>query len=117
MHRRRPLFVFAFCMLTLVATVGFVLVHLLAMRIEAGESISEHEDEREERLPPALARRLERFKTLPGAGGESADGRDSAEAEKFFALAFPANDIALANLEAARAAAARLKGKDLSRRQ
>jgi len=67
--------------------------------------------EEEENMPPALAKRLERLKSIPGAGGESPDGRLAADAEKFLALAFPSDDIPLANLEAARSASTRLKGK------
>jgi hypothetical protein len=66
----------------------------------------------EDRRPPALAKRMERLQAVPGADGESPDGKTSADAERFFSLAYPADDVALANLEAARAAAARLKGKD-----
>ena len=74
--------------------------------------ISGDGDQEEEQLPPALARRMERLKSLPGADGESADGRFAADAEKFLSLAYPGDDIALENLDAARAAGARLKGKD-----
>jgi hypothetical protein len=70
------------------------------------------DEEEEEGLPPALARRMERLKSLPGADGDAPDGRFAADAEKFLSLAYPADDIALENLNAARAAGARIKGKD-----
>jgi hypothetical protein len=63
-------------------------------------------------LPPALERHRERFKAIPGVGGEQAEGPGSAEIEKFLAKAYPDTDIPLANIEAARAAAARLRGKN-----
>ena len=75
-------------------------------------SASTGDNEEEEKLPPALAKRMERLKSIPGAAGESPDGKAAAAAEKFFSLAYPADDLALANLDAARAAAARLNGKD-----
>src|SRR5688572_27784790 len=64
------------------------------------------------KFPSALGRHIERLQSIPGAGGENTEGRSGADAEKFFALAYPSDDIALANLDAARAAAARLKGKN-----
>ncbi len=64
-----------------------------------------------EELPLALERHLERLRPIPGNGGESPEGRGAAEAEKFFALAFPEADVTLAQLTAARSAAARLHGK------
>jgi hypothetical protein len=67
--------------------------------------------EEEQKLPPALAKRMERLKSLPGAAGESPDGKLAVNAERFFSLAYPDDDIALANLDGARAAAALLKGK------
>ena len=70
------------------------------------------DEEEEGKLPPALAKRMERLKSLPGADGEGPDGRFAADAEEFFSLAYPGDDIALENLNAARAAGARIKGKD-----
>ena len=65
------------------------------------------------KFPTALGRHLDRLQSIPGIGGENPEGRSSADAEKFFALAYPLDDIALSSLEAARSAAARLKGKNL----
>jgi hypothetical protein len=64
-----------------------------------------------EELPLALERHLERLRPIPGNGGESPGGRGGAEAEKFFALAYPQADVTLAQLSAARSAATRLHGK------
>jgi len=64
------------------------------------------------KLPSALARHMERFEAIPGNGGESAEGPGGAELDKFLAKAYPDTDIPLANLEAARSAAARLRGKN-----
>jgi hypothetical protein len=61
--------------------------------------------------PPALANHLKRMQAIPGNGGMSTEGPGSAEAEKFLALAFPDDDVPLARLQGARAAAARLRGR------
>jgi hypothetical protein len=61
--------------------------------------------------PLALSRHLERLRqTIPGVEG-LAEGPGSADAAKFLALAYPDNDIPLARLNAARAAAASLNGR------
>jgi hypothetical protein len=59
-------------------------------------------------MPPALARHLE---SLPGNGGESAEGPGSAEAAELAALAYPGADIPLASIQAADAAAASIRGR------
>ena len=61
--------------------------------------------------PPALANHLKRMQAIPGNGGMSSEGPGSAEAEKFLALAFPDEDIPLARLQGARAAAALVRGR------
>ena len=61
--------------------------------------------------PPSLANHLKRMRAIPGNGGMSTEGPGSAEAEKFLALAFPDDDVPLARLQGARAAAARLRGR------
>jgi len=58
---------------------------------------------------------MERFEALPGTEGMSPEGPGSADVERFFARAYPDSDIPLERLEAARSAAARLKGKAFPR--
>jgi photosystem II stability/assembly factor-like uncharacterized protein len=59
--------------------------------------------------PPALARHLETLRqALPGNLGEMPGGPAAAADEAFMARAYPDTDIPLANIEAARAAAADL---------
>ena len=61
--------------------------------------------------PLALSRHLERIRqAIPGVGGESG-GPGSAGTQKFLALAYPDDDIPLARLASARAAAASIKGR------
>jgi hypothetical protein len=69
----------------------------------------------ERNTPAAVARHMERFEALPGHEGMNPEGPGSADAERFFARAFPDSDIPLDRLEAARSAAARLKGKAFPR--
>ncbi len=62
--------------------------------------------------PRALARHLEKLReTIPGNGGESAEGPGSAEEAAFAARAYPLEDIPLSRFEAARSANARLVGR------
>ena len=69
----------------------------------------------ERNRPAAVARHIERFEkrfeSIPGLEGMHPEGPGGADAERFLARAFPDNDIPLARIEAARSAAARLKGK------
>jgi hypothetical protein len=58
----------------------------------------------DETRPPALARHLERVQTLPANGGELIGGPSSAAEDNFFQRAFPADDIPLDRIVAARAA-------------
>jgi hypothetical protein len=66
--------------------------------------------ELDRKKPAALAGHLKHLQTIPGNLGESAEGPGSAEAEEFLSLAYPDTDIPLARLDAARAAASRLRG-------
>ncbi len=66
--------------------------------------------------PPALARHLERLQqTIPGNGGEPAEGPGGAEDYAFLQRAFPDTDIPLARLEAARASYSTLVGRGFPR--
>lgn len=103
----RSLGAFATYASVLLGCVGVAVTHLTTSRSADQTQLSSSSGDRG-KLPTALGRHLERLRSIPGLGGESVEGRD---AEKFFALAYPDDDIALANLEAARAAAGRLKGK------
>jgi hypothetical protein len=69
----------------------------------------------DEHRPAAVARHMKRFEAIPGLEGMNPEGPGSADAERFFARAFPDSDIPLARLEAERSAAARLKGKPFPR--
>jgi hypothetical protein len=64
----------------------------------------------ERKKPAALAKHLQ---ALPAVLGASAEGPRNAGEEKFLALAYPDTDIPLARLDAARAAATRLRGRNL----
>ena len=62
--------------------------------------------------PKALARHLEKLRqTVPGNGGESAEGPGSAEEQAFAARAYPLADIPLTHFAAARSANARAVGR------
>lgn len=62
--------------------------------------------------PPALAAHLEKLKeALPGNAGESEQGRGTAEDQEFEALAYPADDVSAAKLDAARLAASRVSSR------
>jgi hypothetical protein len=64
--------------------------------------------------PPALGAHLEQLKqTIPGNGGESAEGPGSAGADWFYARAYPDNDIPLARANAARRAYVSIADKGL----
>jgi len=69
----------------------------------------------ERNTPAAVARHMKRFEAVPGLEGMSPEGPGSADAERFAARAYPDSDIPLERLEAARSAAARLKGKAFPR--
>lgn len=74
----------------------------------------EHESKtaREADLPPALARHLEkRFETIPGNGGESANGPGGAADQAFMNRAFPDTDIPVERINTARAAFSAIKSK------
>ena len=60
-------------------------------------------------LPRVLASHVDRFKALPSQGGLG--GPESAAEENFFARAFPDDDIPVARLDAARAAAEATAGR------
>ncbi len=62
--------------------------------------------------PAALARHLDSLKqTIPGNLGESPDGPGSAADQEFFQRAYPDADIPLANIQAARNAAAAIAAR------
>jgi hypothetical protein len=69
----------------------------------------------ERKMPVAIAKHMKRLQSLPGLEGEHPEGPGSAEAEEFLSRAYPNDDIPLAYLDAARSAAARLKGKGFPR--
>jgi hypothetical protein len=65
----------------------------------------------ERKMPLAIARHMKRLQSIPGLESEHPEGPGSADAEEFLVRAYPDDDIPLARLDAARAAAGRLKGK------
>jgi hypothetical protein len=106
--KRRTAVVFWVC------TVCFAALVIAAVAIMMKAPATSDPAERlmtERKMPSAIARHMERLKAIPGLGGESSEGPGSADAEKFFARAYPDFDIPLARLEAARTAASRLKSK------
>jgi hypothetical protein len=106
----RPL-VFRMMTLGLVATIGVALASIVPAR----ERWTVRDDfarfTLEGKTPAAVARHKKRFEALPGLEGMHPEGPASADEERFLARAFPDDDIPLERIEAARAAAARLKGK------
>lgn len=107
MHPRRSLMVKVLTVALLMAVGTAIALVLPGMRSrEAGTAL-----EVERKMPLAVARHMKRLQAVPGVGGESPDGPGSADAEDFLALAYPDTDVPLARLEAARAAAGRLRGK------
>ena len=63
--------------------------------------------------PAALARHLERLRAIPGRGGEGVAGGRSAGELAFVRRRYPGRDIPLARIRAARAAFARVRGRNL----
>jgi hypothetical protein len=110
MNLRKSL-VIVFCSAALLLVVGAAIATLLPGPAQRHVRTEDRRLEIERKKPLALARHMKRLQALPGLEGNSADGPASAEAEEFLARAYPDDDIPLARLEAARAAAGRLKGK------
>ena len=95
----------------LVVTVGVALASIGPARNRRNPGADPARFTVERKTPAAVARHIKRFEALPGLEGMGPEGPGSADAERFFARAFPDTDIPLARIEAARSAAARLKGK------
>jgi hypothetical protein len=110
MKQRLPVFaILAACLASIVvAGLAFVVV----ARDRPGVRVDQDRAEKEGKMPPAVARHMKRFESLPGFQGMSSEGPGSLGDERFLARAYPDDDIPLLRIEAARAAAARLKGKD-----
>ncbi len=109
MNRRRSILL-PICTIFLLFTLGVALTFVTRTgggpdaAVVSGETAGE-------KMPPALAKHMKRLQSIPGLGGENPEGPGGAEAEEFMALAYPADDVPLAQLQAASSAAARLKGK------
>jgi len=101
--------------LALVVVIAGALATIAPNRASPGSRSAGAELPLERKRPAAVARHMKRFEALPGVEGMHPDGPASADAERFLARAFPDDDIPLARIEAARSAAARLKGKDFPR--
>src|SRR6186713_3116971 len=95
----------------LVVTVGVALASIGPARKRRNPGADAARFTVERNTPAAVARHIKRFEALPGLEGMGPEGPGSADAERFFARAFPDTDIPLARIEAARNAAARLNGK------
>src|SRR5688572_10486913 len=108
----RPL-VFRVLAAGLVVTVAGALATLLPARDRPRPDPAPFSVERNR--PAAVARHIKHFEAIPGLEGMHPEGPGSAGAERFLARAFPDDDIPLARIEAARSAAARLKGKAFPR--
>jgi len=105
----RKTIVIGFCSAALLLIVGAAVATLLPT--PATQQANDRRLEIERKKPLALARHMKRLQSIPGLEGNSPDGPASAEAEEFLAKAYPDDDIPLARLQGARAAAAALKGK------
>ena len=110
MKQRLPVFAtLAACLASIVAAgLAFVVV----ARDRPDVRVDQDRAEEEGKMPPAVARHMKRFESLPGFQGMSAEGPGSLGDERFLARAYPDDDIPLLRIEAARAAAASLKAKD-----
>ena len=84
---------------------GFVAIHLAGAPAAPAPAVGEGE------MPPALARHLERLKALPGNQGMSLEGPGGAAEAAYFARAYPADTISVAQVQAAKAAFTASKGK------
>ena len=105
--RRYGSLVFQVIALCLLLVVAGAVASILPGRVSDGRRLDAAREMTQRKMPLAVARHMERFQAIPGLGGEHPD-RGSAEAEEFFALAYPDDDIPLVRLQAARAAAAKL---------
>jgi hypothetical protein len=65
----------------------------------------------EKNTPAAVARHIKRLEAVPGLEGMHPEGPGSADAERFLARAYPDTEIPLASIEAARTAAAAVRGR------
>jgi hypothetical protein len=106
MNKRQSVFGILTAFLSVTVGVALASIGPARVRSDPGTRFSV-----ERSTPAALARHMERFEAIPGVEGMHPEGPGSADAERFFARAFPDDDIPLARIEAARSAAARLKGK------
>jgi hypothetical protein len=110
MNLRKSL-VISVCSAALLLVVAAAVATLLPQSAARRGRTGERRLEIERKKPLALARHMKRLQSIPGLEGNSPEGPASAEAEEFLAKAYPDNDIPLVRLQAARAAAGRLKGK------
>ena len=75
---------------------------------------AEKESAAEAEMPTALGKHLEELqKTIPGNGGEPAEGPGSGEEAAFMQRAYPSDTISVENMNAARTAFENVKGRPL----
>ena len=111
MKRRAVFLVFTLCLLLVVGAAAAVVLSRANMQgphAPAGLQMTERS------MPIAVAQHKQRLLALPGPVS-TRNGPGAADYEKFLAKAFPADDIALVQLQGARAAATRLRGKAFPR--
>jgi hypothetical protein len=97
---------------TLICTTGAVIAIGKVGKTRAARETAVRQASVQKGKPKALAQHLERLKQgLPGNGGESVHGPGSAADEAFALRAYPLDDIPLAQIQAARSAAAAVRGR------
>ena len=99
MTRRSRHILAAISVAVLATATGLVAIHF-AGAPAATAGVEEGEGE----MPPALARHLERLKALPGNQGMAEEGPASAADAEYFARAYPADVISVAQVEGAKSA-------------
>ena len=103
---RRSRHILAAISVAVIATAtGIVAIHLAGAPAAPAPGVGEGE------MPTALARHLERLKALPGNQGMSLEGPGSAAEAAYFARAYPADAISVANVQAAKSAFTASSGK------
>ncbi len=98
MTRRSRQILAAISVAVIATATGIVGIHLAGAPAAPTPAVGEGE------MPPALARHLDRLKALPGNQGMSLEGPGSAAEAAYFARAYPADAISVANVQAAKAA-------------
>jgi hypothetical protein len=108
MTRRRRQLLAGLTAAVLVTVAGIVGIHVSGDRGEANEAVGEGE------MPTALARHLEQLReAVPGNAGMSEEGPGSAGDAAFFQRAYPADTIAISQVDRAKSAFGSASGRSL----